>query len=179
MALSQPGPYQPLPDWSAIALSPLTTAFLFGALAVYLKPYGRLVRILAPALAPVLFVIAFRWPRWDLVVLTLGIASALTVAWAAAIPQIATGHPLVTFGDWSYGVYLIHTPIISGALHLVVRRGWALAPAGMVIAAGFLALVAGLAFGYCESNVYRRVRRRLFGRSTTSVSAAPPQLRAA
>jgi peptidoglycan/LPS O-acetylase OafA/YrhL len=147
MVIREPGPYQPLPDWSTIALSPLTTAFLFGALVVNLKPFGRLVRVLAPTMALALFVTAFQIPRWDIVVLALGLASALTVAWAAAIPQIDAGHPFVVFGDWSYGVYLIHTPLISGVLYLAVRRGWAIPSAGLIVAAGSLALVGGLAFG--------------------------------
>jgi peptidoglycan/LPS O-acetylase OafA/YrhL len=178
MVVRDPGPYEPLPNWSTMALSPLTTAFLLGALAVNLKAYGRLLRILVPVLAPVLFITAFRLPRWDLAILVLGTASALTVAWAAAIRQIRGGHPLVVCGDWSYGVYLIHTPLISGALYLVVRNGWTVPPAIVIVATGLLALMGGLAFGYCESNAYRGLRRRLFGRSTV-LAAAPTQLRAA
>jgi exopolysaccharide production protein ExoZ len=178
MVVREPGPYESLPNWSAMALSPLTTAFLLGALAVNLKPFGRLLRVLTPVLAPALFITAFRLPRWDLAVLVLGIASALTVAWAAAIRQVRAGHPLVIFGDWSYGLYLIHTPLISGALYFVVRNGWTVPPAIVIVATGLLALIGGLAFGYCESNAYRRLRRRLFGRSI-AVNTAPTQLRAA
>ena len=77
------------------------------ALAVHLKSYRRLVRLVAPIAVPGFFFACRLIPRWDVATLVAGMGSALLVVWAATARQIAEDHPLVTFGGWSYGVYLL------------------------------------------------------------------------
>jgi exopolysaccharide production protein ExoZ len=164
MAVRPAGPYQNLPDWSQIGLSPLIAPILLGALAVHLKSYGRIVRLVAPISVPGLFFACRLIPRWDVATLVAGMGSALLVAWAAAARQIADDHPLVTFGGWSYGVYLLHVPVITAVFDFGVRRGWGATGIDLVAVAGFAALGIGLVYGSCEAAVYRRLRRWLVRR---------------
>jgi peptidoglycan/LPS O-acetylase OafA/YrhL len=158
IAVRPAGPYQHLPNWSEIALSPLVVPLLLGALAVHLKPYGRIVRLVAPVAAPGLFFACRLIPRWEVAMLVAGLSSALVVAWAAAARQIADDHPLVTFGGWSYGVYLVHVPVLTAVLDFGVRHGWGATGMDLVAVAGFAALGVGLIYGSCEAAVYRRLR---------------------
>jgi exopolysaccharide production protein ExoZ len=157
-------PYQHLPDWSEIALSQLLAPLLLGALAVQLKTYGRIVRLVAPVAAPGLIVASRLIPRWEVAMLVAGAGSALLVAWAAAARQIADDHSLVIFGGWSYGVYLLHVPVMTAVLDFGVRRGWGATGMDLVAVAGFAALGVGLIYGSCEAAVYRRLRRWLVRR---------------
>ena len=77
------------------------------------------------------------------------------MAWAAATPQLAADHLLVRYGDFSYGVFLIHVPLLRVVLGRLAGRPPTL---GTVAAAGLLALIGGLMYGRVESAVYRRLR---------------------
>jgi peptidoglycan/LPS O-acetylase OafA/YrhL len=164
MALRAPGSFQFLPDWSEIAFSPLNAPIVLGALAVHLKPHGRIVRIVAPVAVPSLYLAARFVPRWDVAMLVAGVASALLVAWAAAARQMAADHPLAVYGNWSYGVYLLHVPVITAVFEAAIRYGWTVDRVDLVAGAGCAAMAIGLGYGWCESEVYKRLRRWLVRR---------------
>jgi exopolysaccharide production protein ExoZ len=86
-----------------------------------------------------------------------GAAAALLVLDATRIkapPRAVTG--LLTLGDWSYALYLVHVPTI-----LVVYRLWpASADAGLAwLAAIAIALSLSAGFGMVDVRMYRRLRK--------------------
>jgi exopolysaccharide production protein ExoZ len=164
-----------LPDWTEIGFSPFMAPILLGALATHLKPYGRIVRLVAPVAAPSIIFASRLITRWDVATMVAGVGSALLVVWAATARQIAKDHPLVTFGGWSYGVYLLHVPVITAVLEFGVRHGWGGAGMDLVAVAGMAALVVGLSYGCCEAAVYRRLRRWLVRRPPAPANLPFPQ----
>lgn len=166
MIVRSPGPYEPLPDWSQIALSPFVTPFLLGVLAVRLQRLNRELRLAAPILVPSLFLLARLIPRWDVSILVMGAASALLVAWTAGIRQLASESIAVAFGDWSYGLYLLHVPIMTTIVGLAISKRLAQPSYDLIALAGLLAIGGGLLFGRCEAAVYRRLRESLVVRQS-------------
>ena len=164
MAIRSPGPFQSLPDWSEIALSPYTTPFLLGTLAVRLRSFGYTVRLAAPIAVPCLILTARLIPRWDVSTLVMGMAGALLVAWAAAAKQMSAENPLVICGEWSYGVYLLHVPIMTTVFYFAIKQHLAHPSYDLMALAGLLAIGGGLLFGRCEAALYRRLRRALIRR---------------
>jgi exopolysaccharide production protein ExoZ len=175
MCWRHPGPYQPYPTWSQIGLSPFCLPFLLGALAVHLMPMARLIRYSAPVLIPLLFVSSHLIDRWDFSTLLMAIASALLVAWAATGRQVAENHPLVKYGDWSYGLYLTHVPLFAAGFRLVEWLSGEPSTPTQIIGVGCLAMCVGLTYGYCESTACRWMHRRFVSRGkrkATPVSVA-------
>lgn len=156
---------EPLPTWSEIALSPLATPFLFGALAVHARPWAGRLRYAAPILVPALFVCSRMTERFDVAQIFVGAGSALLVLWAASLRQLASDHPLVKYGDWSYGVYLVHTPIIFTMFKLSTRQGWEFPSSRFILVTGLFALTIGLLYGWLESEAYKRMRRLVVSQS--------------
>ncbi len=154
----EPGVYDPLPTVTQIAFSPLTAPFLLGALAVHLLRFPELLRQAAPVLAPTLFAVSKLIPRWDWSAIVVGVAAALFVAWAAVARQLAAESPLVVYGDWSYGVYLLHVPVLTAVMDVLLHKNRAYPSWDLVAVAGFAALLVGLTFGRFESALYRRLR---------------------
>jgi peptidoglycan/LPS O-acetylase OafA/YrhL len=150
--------WMPFPAWSEIVLSPLNTPFLCGVFAYFLRHRIAAVRLWVPAIVPVLIAGSYLTPRIDLVVLCQGVAGALLVAWAAATVPLAADHPLVRYGDFSYGVYLVHAPILLTLLTLGTVRQWFVPSLTLLAAAGSVALCLGLLYGCLEMEGYRRLR---------------------
>jgi peptidoglycan/LPS O-acetylase OafA/YrhL len=150
--------WQPFPTWSEIGLSPLNTPFLCGVFAYYLRHHTTALRLWAPVLVPVLLAGSYLTIRADLIVLTQGVAGGLLVAWAAAARHAPADHPLVRYGDFSYGVYLLHAPILLTLFTQNVARQWFTPSLALLVAAGSLALCAGLMYGCLEMAMYKRLR---------------------
>lgn len=178
MLWRHPGPYQPYPTWAEIALSPFCLPFLLGALAVHLLPLTRLVRYAAPLLIPLLFATSHLIERWDYSTLVMAAASALLVVWAATGRQVEADHPLVKYGDWSYGLYLAHVPLFAFGFSTVERFSGETVTPLQVIGVGLAALGIGLGYGYCESTAYRWMHRKFVGSGKAKVTPAA-QARAA
>jgi peptidoglycan/LPS O-acetylase OafA/YrhL len=163
--IARPAGFQTHPTWSEIALSPMTMPFLFGALAVHLRRWSGRLRYVAPLLIPTLFVCSRMTARFDVSQMFIAASSALLIVWAAAIRQTAADHPLVKYGDWSYGVYLVHTPIIYTLFKLSSRYGWEFPASRFILVAGMSAFALGLLYGWFESELYKIMRRLVVGRN--------------
>ena len=149
------------PTWSEVFLSPVNLPFLCGVLAYYLRHHVAVLRLWAPAFVPVLIAVSYMTTRVDLIVLAQGVAGGLLVAWAAATPPAAADHPLVRYGDFSYGVYLMHVSIIVFLFRRAAVQQWSAPALATVIAVGAVAVLVGLLYGCVEAEGYRRFRRWL------------------
>ena len=65
--------------------------------------------------------------------------------------------PIVRGGDWSYGLYLLHIPVITILLGLAAAPA-AASPRAAFFVVALAALALGLAYGALEMAAYRRVR---------------------
>jgi peptidoglycan/LPS O-acetylase OafA/YrhL len=164
------GPIPPrLADWP---LSVANVPFLLGVLAYLTLPRWGGFRRWAPLAAAAALVGAAAVPilqtGWSNVLQ--GLAAALAIGWAATGRQIRADHPLAMAGDWSYGVYLLHAPVLIVFFALAAPH---LPPtAALVVIGGLVALAIGSAFGAAESAGYRRLRAlRLAGRAAGLIPA--------
>lgn len=100
--------------------------------------------------------------------------TALVSLMAGAAPQSRWRSLLALGGDWSYGLYLLHVPVITLLLGLGLSPLTAAHPGAVFLLVGGTTLVAGLAYGGLELAVYRRARRavRAAGRLAWSSSSA-------
>jgi peptidoglycan/LPS O-acetylase OafA/YrhL len=89
------------------------------------------------------------------------IGAALGVSLLATGRQIASEHPLARAGDWAYGVYLLHVPVLLTFFTLAGRSGWVPATGSLVLFAGVLAFTVGAAYGAAEWAAYRGLRAKL------------------
>jgi peptidoglycan/LPS O-acetylase OafA/YrhL len=100
-----------------------------------------------------------------------GAAAALTIGYLASGRQAAADHPAVVAGDWSYGVYLLHVPVLCVFFSLSARHGWFPPTAAAVVFGGVLAFSIGAAYGAAESAAYRRIRAALSRRAARATAA--------
>ena len=150
--------YDTFPHWTTIALSPMATPFLFGVLAYQLRGASRRwAWVVAPAAAAVLYVGStvrmepeHVWAAW-------GLAAAGIVWLAVVLPQAAEGNRLARLGDYTYGLFLFHVPLLFAVLYPAARLGWA-GRWEAVWLAGAVAIAGGLAFGRVEAAVHARLR---------------------
>jgi peptidoglycan/LPS O-acetylase OafA/YrhL len=154
MAVAPATALNQLPTWGTIAFSAVNVPFLCGVFAYYLRHHFGMIRDWAPVVGPTLIVCSPLF-GWDVSLLLKGLGSGLLVAWAAATPQLSADNLLVRYGDYSYGVFLIHVPIVRAVLGGLSGR-----PASLVVvaSAGLIALSVGLVYGRLESALYRRLR---------------------
>ncbi|MBX9584213.1 MAG: acyltransferase [Gemmataceae bacterium] len=146
------------PHWTTIALSPHSVPFLLGVLAYQVRDRGRrLWWAVLPAVAGLLLVAPARvadpewhWCNW-------GLAAAGVVWLAAQFRQVGPDNRLARAGDWTYGLYLIHNPLVLAVLYAAARLGWA-GRWEPVWLAGLVGLAGGLLFGRLEAAVHARLR---------------------
>ena len=170
--LLNPSFTDPLPTVGQIALSGYDLPFICGALAFCLHERGARLHLRYVVFAvPVLIVGAeFVHPQ-AVKLLCQGIAFSLLVLGAVSMPQITNRkNPLVRGGDWSYGIYLIHVPIIQFAVRS--KHFATVNPDVLFVAAACGAMTVGLAYGAIDLSWYRRVCRRLPVKSS-SMSTNP------
>lgn len=146
------------PHWSTITLSAFNVPFLLGVLVYHARGVGRRLRWVVLALVlGWLAVMPLRnmtmeqhWCSW-------GVAAAGVVWLAAQFGQVSDRNPLARAGDWTYGLYLVHVPLMLAVFYTAARTGW-VGRAEVVWAAGFVALVGGFLFGRLECAVHARLR---------------------
>jgi len=98
---------------------------------------------------------------------TLLVVSASTLQ---ATGWVSRRSPLVMLGDGSYGIYLLHVPIITIIFAICATKGFVIVLAGIAAA-----IVFGAAYGVMEFNLYRKVIYRIEMRPLTTATAAAEQ----
>ena len=78
--------------------------------------------------------------------------------WASSGRQLSDDHALVRFGDYSYGVYLVHVPLQIYLFTTGASQGWVPRSLAGVIAVGLTTLLLGLAYGRVETACYAKLR---------------------
>jgi peptidoglycan/LPS O-acetylase OafA/YrhL len=150
--------FDPLPSTSRIAVSAIVAPFLLGVLVFRLKDRGRRWRWVVLPLAaadaiafPLLHVGAeWHWLNW-------GLWAAAAVWLAVQFRPLSDRNVLVRLGDWTYGLYLAHVPLLLLALFQAEAAGWHGRRAVLWVGGG-VSLVGGLLFGRLEAALYTRLR---------------------
>jgi exopolysaccharide production protein ExoZ len=152
-----------LPTWNRIWASAFLVPFLLGVLAFHWRDRGRRWRWAVLAVVVALTLATGAWVKMDEAIelhsWLRGVGSALTIWFLVQIPDVSSRNRMAIGGDYSYGLYLVHVPVIllaMGAMR-VSRVGY-----GTWIGAVTPALAAiaiGLAFGWLESSIYSRSKR--------------------
>lgn len=154
-----------LPTADQVAFSAFNLPFIIGMLVcrVHLR-LSVAWRTYALLSAPALVMSAFFAASVEARQLLTGLGFGALVLWAVLADRhrrLAPGNVLVALGDWSYGLYLVHVPVITTLLALGV---WPRMPNGFLfVALAATAIALGSAFGAVEAAVYRwllRITRR-------------------
>ncbi len=159
------------PRAKQLPLSVVNVPFLLGVL-VYLapRPRGRTRWIVLPIAAGTLYAGGeFVESAQNICYLLQSLAAALLVASLVVGAQLPAKNPLVVAGDWSYGVYLLHAPILYGFFTALAWRGVEGSTA-IVVGGGVMALIASGLFGILENRGSRRLRKRLMGKADASLA---------
>ncbi len=178
-SLKSDGRMIPQPTFARMGLESPIAPILFGVLAYELFVLSpRAVRIAGPLAFFGLWFAGRAMPRWDFLVIVQGAACAILCAWCAAAKQLDKDNAFVRYGDWSYGVYLVHVPIMFAVYVVGQRAGWLPTTGDGIGVVGALALAGGMAFGRLEVTGYRWLQRR-YARPAVAPAKAVPTLRLA
>ena len=150
--------FDTFPHWSTIALSAHVVPFLLGILIYPLRDRGRRWRwVVLPATVAIyvgnpVFITdpELHWGMW-------GVWSAMLVWLALQFHQLSDRNFLVRLGDYTYGLFLFHVPLILVVYHAAARHGW-VGRVEVVWTAGVVALLGGLLFGQLDHTLYARLR---------------------
>lgn len=160
-ALKTDGRMVPQPTLARMGLESPIAPILFGVLAYeafVISP--RVMRISGPLAFFALWFAGQAMPRWDFLVIVQGAACAILCGWCAAAKQLDKDNVFVRYGDWSYGVYLIHVPIMFAAYVVGQRSGWLPATGEGIGVIGVIALALGMGYGKLEVAGYRWLQKR-------------------
>lgn len=80
----------------------------------------------------------------------------------AASKQMNFPRFIIRLGDYSYGIYLVHTVIIAGLLALFKIYGIQMRFLGVFFVFMFFSVVGGCAFGWFEYKLHSRYFKRMF-----------------
>ena len=150
---------EPLPSWGTFFLSAFNVPFLLGILTYYVRDRGHSRRWLVLAgLVAYLAVVPRQVETLEGLWCIYGIGAAITTWLAVQFRQLAATNPLVVAGEYSYGLYLVHVPVIRGTFAILLANGWLLDSTAGILLAGSLALIVGLVFGRIEVALHRRLR---------------------
>ena len=168
-----------LPSWKTVWLSVYVAPFLMGILAYSLAGFGRRWRWPVFAVACGLQLVAALWVPFtdvDPHQWLRGVAAGLTVWFVVQLPDVSATNRLAVGGGYSYGLYLLHVPLILLSFRLTqkadVLGGTSAAVAGVV------AVGVGLLFGRFELWMHGRLKRgadwlvRSWGRFPTGLLPA-------
>jgi peptidoglycan/LPS O-acetylase OafA/YrhL len=149
------------PGWGEIPFSIFNVYFLWGVVAYHLRDRGQSLRHLVPLAAPVFLLI--QYVSQDLILIHLGwqIGYASIVWFMAGSTKWSADDTLVRYGDATYGIYLLHAPVLV-IFDRLARDTFHLPPtAPLVLFSGALALAVAAVFGMVEAALYRRLRQWL------------------
>jgi exopolysaccharide production protein ExoZ len=141
-----------LPHWTTIGLSSFLVPFLLGVIAYHWNV--RVPRWAVALLVGACLYVGSGRATTDAANWNWGVAAAGVVWLAVRVPAIRADHPLARLGDATYGLFLIHVPVMLAVMYAGV---WAGRVEGALLAGG-VALVVGFAFGRLEAGVYSRLR---------------------
>lgn len=181
-----PAPPQLTANFLAILSSPLSLLFIAGA---------ALGRLHAGSPWPLVTIGLITWTAFwrpgtqyqSIPIFSIGTLAALhfAVAGSEFVRRQTWLRPLVRGGDYSYGLYLMHMPVIAGILALGLTKIVPY-PAALAICIA-IGGAAGILFGYFDFHFYQRIARKAVddilvssgtGKSTANVltpeRAAPP-----
>jgi peptidoglycan/LPS O-acetylase OafA/YrhL len=156
------GATQLLPGWRLIVLSAFNLPFIAGVLAyAVFRRVERVPVVVLLAFVAVALVAADTSAMTEAQLAWLAVGFGAFVLAAAEMSRrrdVSPRHPLVRLGDASYGLYLIHVPIVKA---VAIAFGPARLGVLAFVCAVALALVIGCAFGAAEMALYRRNKARL------------------
>lgn len=173
---------QALPSWKTVWVSVYVAPFLTGILAYALAGYGRRWRWSVFAVACGLQMVAALWVpfadvephQW-----LRGVAAGLVVWFLVQIPDVRPTNRLAVAGGYSYGLYLLHVPLILLSLRLMQTADVLAGTSAGAALAGVVAVVVGLTFGRFELWMHGRLKRGADRLVATSGNLRVPRLVAA
>jgi peptidoglycan/LPS O-acetylase OafA/YrhL len=136
--------------------------FQLGILAYYLKDRGKRWRW--AVLAAIIGLNAFAATCFTQIEIDAqyglrSLAAGLTIWFLVNIPDAKATNKLVIGGGYSYGLYLLHVPLILFSFRVMESLGMLAGTISGVVAAGVFALGVGLTFGWLELKMYGRVKK--------------------
>lgn len=151
---------EPFARWETILLSAYSVPFLLGVFAYYLRDTGRRWRwvVFAALVGFATVVVPRAAGDRELHWCGLGAAGAVAVWVAVQVRQVSASNPLARLGDCTYGLYLIHVPVLLAVYYRSILRDWTLTPDQVILVAGVAAVVLGLLFGAAETALHARLR---------------------
>lgn len=165
------------PTWGQIAFSTYNIPFLLGVFVWTVRDWSfRWFGVPAAILGLAVLVEGFGYSRSSAVGtnLCLSVAGAAIVWLAIRLPQVRLTW-LIRGGDWSYGIYLLHVPVVLVVFRLLRERAEVGGASWGVVLAGTTAVLVGCAFGRLELGMYARLKARLFPAGVPkAVEAAAP-----
>lgn len=146
------------PHWSTIAFSGFNAPFLMGMLVYSLRDADRRWTVpVLPATLALLATVSLVPMSLEQVWLCWGLAGSGLMWLAVRAPQLNERNPLVRLGDCTYGLFLMHVPLMFAVLYPAQRLGFS-GRAEALWLAGAVAIVGGLLFGRIESALHTRLR---------------------
>ncbi|OWK43478.1 acyltransferase family protein [Fimbriiglobus ruber] len=148
-----------IPRWDTVLISAFNLPFLFGVLAYYPRNIGRRWRWAVLAATVGFAGFGIPWvPAGELRYCAWSVVAGLAMWLAVQFRQANDRNLFVRLGDLTYGLYLLHVPIILGVFLLLRNRELFVGSEAGVALAGLAAIVGGLLFGWVESIVHARLR---------------------
>jgi peptidoglycan/LPS O-acetylase OafA/YrhL len=166
-----------LPTASTILFSAFNLPFILGVLAYsWFSRVTRLPVLPLAILVPLGLVAAIRTRPSELQLAFLAVSFASLVLVAADMSrrwEVSASNPLVKLGDWSYGLYLVHVPVITGCSPSCPSRR----PRRTTRGGAGVALVAGRGYGAIEITAHGTTRfpARVLARLQSAREARTPR----
>ncbi len=153
---------QSIPTWRTVWVSVYLAPFLIGVHAYSCSAVGRGWRWLVLATVAGLQLAAVVWVPFENVDphqwLRAG-AAGLTVWLLVQFPDARADNRLVVGGSYSYGLYLVHVPLILLSFRLMEAAGVLVGTSLGVALAGAVTLTVGLTFGRLDVAMYARLKK--------------------
>jgi exopolysaccharide production protein ExoZ len=158
-----------LPSPRQIPFSLFNLLFIMGGLGYYafkiVDPTVRVRRLLLGVAGAGLLIYYFRNGSEIVGYSGLGLSFTAAILWGALGDRRDSPAPSGSFfeglGDASYGLYLIHVPIVTCFFVVMTQKTGLRYPTAAGVAATILALVGGWWFGKLDVALQRRLKRRL------------------
>lgn len=152
--------FLPFPKSTEISFSVANVAFLLGVLGYLLHKTLAKIRLVLPVIVIVAMWLGAEFASthagWSMWCQSLGTMAA--VSFIATGKQLDAKNPFVKAGDWSYGIYLMHVPVMTAIFVLSSEYYGVSNSLAVLILGGITACVVSATYGEIEWRVYRRLR---------------------